>query len=1095
MAIAQGEISGEKSIVTATGRKRATKKKAKKATTRADEAFDWPVERRRVLAGLARVLGREEAAMEQGLARLALDATALIVGSDQAAARDAEVRGSAAAVWTAAAAKHGEAEYATSTLMRLLTTYEHCATLVAAYFKTGPPAAMLGGVLGEIIALPPASLAHGDAKVARHMAAFLPAVGEACPDGVLPHMSALLRHLDGESYMMRNGVVLLIGRLVSSGTFAAPDAEAVPGRATTAMRDSLHQVLLDRCRDVTSFTRARALQAWTQLVTEGRVPRALWNPVVARAVDRLQDKAAAVRKAALQLLGASVRSNPYAPILVEAKFQAQFDAATLRLEAAAATQQKAMLAKVEGMATNDEAATEEDEPTPSQEPMHTDEPDEAEQKAAKTLHEWAGSALQYLTLLQQGADACGKLLGSSKVTDVQEAVAFFVTAHAFQLPFAKAGSRAMLNLVFHSEASVREGVMGAYRLMFFVVPGSAAEAALPPSDIADNLASLCRDVSPAALTCLEELLVQISALERSFITPAVADHLWRQFTRDGAPVGARERALLALTMLARSEADIVGNHLDVVLQVCFAAEPACWASQLPRLGCRALARLRPLVAKSRGAGFEPSMEWARLAATEPVFRAARAVLLEADAAMTDAEWVPAAEAALDMVFTLAAEPDVMAARMLRGVADAGLVGRSVFLAGHIALLQLVWMEEMHTKLKRAKREAGLGDGKDEEGGEDEGDIAKDLGLSPAESDDMATEQLNGIAAGELVLNNLLGSFVDLTVKIARGAVPGDAGGVAADSLTQRAAVLSLSKFMSVSHVLCERHLELVFRLLEKAESAVLRANVVVALSDLAMRWPNQVAPFTGRLYDALRDPDTAVRVHTTMVLTHLILNDMIKVKGHVAELAICLNDKERRIADLARLFFSELAHKGNALYNTMPDIISRLSAVPEGVMSEASFRSTMAFLFRFISKDRHVEALVDKLCHRFRGSDEPRHWRDIAFCLALPSYSDRSFKQLADLFKSYRHQLSDAGVHESFKGLAAKAAKTLKSSAATELLADWEQRLDAARNELLGIDEGDADAAKSENAPPSVAAKAATGKTLLAAKADNAQRRSTRAMR
>ena len=45
------------------------------------------------------------------------------------------------------------------------------------------------------------------------------------------------------------------------------------------------------------------------------------------------------------------------------------------------------------------------------------------------------------------------------------------------------------------------------------------------------------------------------------------------------------------------------------------------------------------------------------------------------------------------------------------------------------------------------------------------------------------------------------------------------------------------------------------------------------------------------------------------VLTHLILNDMVKVKGQISEMAFCLEDQERRIADLAKLFFTEFSHK------------------------------------------------------------------------------------------------------------------------------------------------------------------------------------------
>ena len=69
------------------------------------------------------------------------------------------------------------------------------------------------------------------------------------------------------------------------------------------------------------------------------------------------------------------------------------------------------------------------------------------------------------------------------------------------------------------------------------------------------------------------------------------------------------------------------------------------------------------------------------------------------------------------------------------------------------------------------------------------------------------------------------------------------------------------------------------------------------------------------------------------MLSHLILNDMLKAKGPISEIAKCLDDKEdERIADLAKLFFHELARKAgdkNPIYNILPDIISRLSKAKE----------------------------------------------------------------------------------------------------------------------------------------------------------------------
>lgn len=51
-------------------------------------------------------------------------------------------------------------------------------------------------------------------------------------------------------------------------------------------------------------------------------------------------------------------------------------------------------------------------------------------------------------------------------------------------------------------------------------------------------------------------------------------------------------------------------------------------------------------------------------------------------------------------------------------------------------------------------------------------------------------------------------------------------------------------------------------------------------------------------YKRLRDEDSGVRKNTLMVLSHLILNDMLKAKGPVTEIAKCIEDSDSRISDL-----------------------------------------------------------------------------------------------------------------------------------------------------------------------------------------------------
>jgi condensin complex subunit 1 len=48
-------------------------------------------------------------------------------------------------------------------------------------------------------------------------------------------------------------------------------------------------------------------------------------------------------------------------------------------------------------------------------------------------------------------------------------------------------------------------------------------------------------------------------------------------------------------------------------------------------------------------------------------------------------------------------------------------------------------------------------------------------------------------------------------------------------------------------------------------------------------------------------------------------------------------------------------------------------------------------------KDKQAEAIIEKLCQRYRLATDERQWRDIAFCLSLLPYkSERSMKKLIE---------------------------------------------------------------------------------------------------
>ena len=86
-----------------------------------------------------------------------------------------------------------------------------------------------------------------------------------------------------------------------------------------------------------------------------------------------------------------------------------------------------------------------------------------------------------------------------------------------------------------------------------------------------------------------------------------------------------------------------------------------------------------------------------------------------------------------------------------------------------------------------------------------------------------------------------------------------------------------------------------------------------------------------------------------MTLTSLILAGQIKVKGQLGAMAKCLEDEDRGVSDLAKMFFSELATKDNAIYNGFVDIFSGLSLTTPP-LEEDMFKRIIKFLTGFIEK-------------------------------------------------------------------------------------------------------------------------------------------------
>lgn len=89
-----------------------------------------------------------------------------------------------------------------------------------------------------------------------------------------------------------------------------------------------------------------------------------------------------------------------------------------------------------------------------------------------------------------------------------------------------------------------------------------------------------------------------------------------------------------------------------------------------------------------------------------------------------------------------------------------------------------------------------------------------------------------------------------------------------------------------------------------------------------------------------------------MVITHLILNDMLKLRGEIVDICMLLEDEDDRIRDQVKLFLYELHSKGgHIIYNLFPKAISRLSKEFDQ-LSKVEFENIARNLLAYIKQDK-----------------------------------------------------------------------------------------------------------------------------------------------
>uniref|UniRef100_A0A665TU87 Condensin complex subunit 1 n=1 Tax=Echeneis naucrates TaxID=173247 RepID=A0A665TU87_ECHNA len=926
--------------------------------------------------------------------------------------------------------------------------------------------AIIGEIMREIGQKSSEELAREGSGV-KAFASFLSELSSLVPELMIPNISVLITHLEGESHTMRVAVCEVLGEIlvrVLCGDGLDESGKSDRNRFLDTLQEHLH--------DTHSHVRARVLQVYTRIVNSKALPLCRYSEVMELAVGRLMDKSINAVKSAIQLLAAFIAHNPYSCKLSSADLKKPLEKETAKL--------REMKEKVAGKApgtnkffmlnslsfpkdgllvfeflddffeqtnfcfirllmffsgSDEDAAelTQDLPPTPQKDGEKDGE--DGELKKQEMLVQYLRDTETFALEVERAISVINNMLYWKTTSVVQEAVQFCVTVCEFSVANSISGVRKMLPLVWSTDSAIKDAVVEAYRRLYLNPQGDTIR--IKAQTLVDSLSELMVDASLGTIQCLEEIVQEFFG-SGSNLQSTVVQILWERFTGKRETSGLHRRAAVLLLGMAR---EVVLGNLDTLCSVAL-GEKVTEDFLLARDTVITICSITDHVRQSKSSPF-------RLPQDHQLFTCLTQAIAEG-VVMEDPYWQSFMEQAVRLIYFLAESPDQLcswllqrsARLLLNQIAEVNCVCLAQLLAlcGCVAFWQVSHLERSVSAELRRRR--GETEEREEKEKANESAMEEELGLMGASAEDTEAELIKKICETELLdEENLLSAFLPLLVKVCSSP-----GHYSHPQLTT-AACLALSQYMMISPSVCEENIRLMFTVLERSSLPVVRANTIIALGDLTVRFPNILEPWTQNLYARLSDEVPSVRQTAVTVLTQLVLKDVLKVKGQVSEVAVLLIDPEPHITSLALNFFNELATKDNAIYNLLPDIISRLSD-PERGMNTEDFNTIMKQLFSYITKERQTESLVEKLCQRFRTAKTERQWCDLAMSLSLLSMCERGFKRLQECWECYSDKLTEPGVYQPLLSITGKLRRGAKPQFKV-LLDEFEKRLTAVHTKGL----------------------------------------------
>ncbi|RKP17363.1 ARM repeat-containing protein, partial [Rozella allomycis CSF55] len=429
-------------------------------------------------------------------------------------------------------------------------------------------------------------------EMAKTFSKFLIKISELLPKETLKNMSKLIEFLDDENYVMRCGIVEILGNVINGYLIGEKDEHGVKQMKT------FYTILEERYHDVNAFVRSKVMSVMSGLCEGNAMLISKRRRVLELTCERLKDKNSNVRKKAVQLIKMMIKTHPFCldgGELDDELFKRKYEELKERLEREMNLGMNEIGFKfvrggevsVEGSKESKESSERKSKPSESERESKPSEREPSESLTDKDknltrtdeLHlneiqlqiKYYKDAIEFVGSLKQVGPIVQQMMGSTNKAEIIEAIDLIVLFYVYKIEKKSEMIKRMVHLIWFKEnsnsvvgeeeekKSLKEHLINCFREILM--------KDLNVKEIGMNLIKIINECKMAELISFEEL-ISLMALKEMF-NENLINVFWGLFSNLKIELNVRRGSIIILSMICKVKKEMIKEKMEIILRLGF----------------------------------------------------------------------------------------------------------------------------------------------------------------------------------------------------------------------------------------------------------------------------------------------------------------------------------------------------------------------------------------------------------------------------------------------------------------------------------------------------------------------------------------------